>query len=384
MTAPAARTTFEALGFDPAPGDVGQVEELAARYHRVSARLGEALDALNAIAEQTDVWQGAAAEAFVARVDELPDYLDKAAESTSAAGNALGEWAAALAGLQRHAYELELRAREARAAAEAARDDPAFGLTGVTYYDEESLRAAQRLIDAAIARLTEAVDGLNAIAEAAGRLLEQHGEIAEGIAELLERARDLAPDKPGGLGTMLGGAFDAVTGAVGEALDVGMDALGEVHDFLEDHADLIAAASQVLGHVSTVVGLAADLEIPGVSQALGVVSVGLDVVAFEGLVVARGLGADVSDQELALAGISAAAGLVGLIPGVPGTAVESIAKGVAAGADVAEYGPFFVPRDGRQWAQLGASALFPHLREALFVENLVTDTIADFRTDENR
>lgn len=380
MTAPAVRTSFEALGFDPAPGDLDQVEELAGRYRRVSARLGEALDALNSIAEQTGVWQGAAADAFAERIDELPEYLDKAAESTAAAGQALAEWAAALTGLQRQAYDLELRARQARALAEAARDDPAFDLAGVTYYDEESLRAAQRLIDAAIARLTEAMDGLNAVFEAARRLLDQHGEIAEGIAELLDHARDLAPDKPGGLGHMLGGAFDAVTGALDDALDAGMDVLDGVHGFLEDHAELIAVASEVLGHVSTVVGLAADLEIPGVSQALGAVAIGLDGAALKGLVVARSLGADVSDQDIALAGIGVAADLVGLIPGVQGTLVETVAETVAVGTDVVEYGPYFVPRDDRQWGQLAASVLFPGLRDALFVENLATDTISDVRT----
>lgn len=351
---------FEALGFNPAPGDAAGVVEIADRYQEISTRLGKALDELNAVGQQTGLWEGAAAEAFFSNMERLPEYLGLAVDSTGAAGAALGEWASALPEMQREAEDLELKARKARAEAEAARDDPAFDLIWQSFFDQEALRAAQGLIDAASARLTTAIDTLEAMQDAAEQLRDRHSETADEIAEQLDRAKDLAPDEPRG---GIGGVMDDVTGVVGDAVE-------GVGDFAREHANRIEAVSGFVSDVSSLVGVAADFEIPVVSQALGAASTVLDAAALGGLVIADTAGASVSGAQYRDVSISVASGVVGLLPGVPQEGVSTVAGELGNFADGS-----YAPRDGRQQLQLAASfhPLLSGLRPALSVENTVRD-----------
>ena len=369
-----AEVEFEALGFDPAPGDAARVEGLAERYRRISTKLGSAAEELAAIGSRAGLWQGDAAEAFFDDTRRLPDYLDRAVESTSSASSALADWATALADMQVRAYELEMKARKAAAEARAARDDPALDLAGQSFSDPESLRAAQQLLDAAAARLRGAIDNLEAVREAAERLLDEHTETAEGIAERLEQARELAPDQPRG---GIGGVMDDIGGAVDSLVD-------EASGFLEDNANLIAAGSRILGDVSMVVGLAGDLPIPVVGEVLSATATAMDAYALGGLMVADHFGADVSDREIGLGMISLGTSALGIIPGVPSSLAESAAV-VGYGADAYEAHQHFVPQNDRQWAQYGLSALLggnQALIGAVGMENMVTgwgDQVSDAR-----
>jgi hypothetical protein len=242
----------------------------------------------------------------------------------------------------------------------AAGNDPALGLVWRQFFDPESLGAAQRLLDAAQARLRAAIDDLHAIQEAAERLLDEHTEAAEQVAERLEQARDLAPDQPRG---GLGGVVDDVRDSVGGAVD-------DVRGFVEDNANRIEAASGIVSDLSSLMGTVADLEIPVVSQALGGMSIGFDAVALGGLAVADLGGASVSGEQYLQQAISLGGGVVGELPGIPGTGVEHIAgelANVGSGA--------YTPRDGRQEAQLLASAhpLLSVLRPYLATENTIRD-----------
>lgn len=203
MTTLATGREFTALGFDPAPGELDLVVDTADKYRQVHDKLSFAMDALESIIDQTGTWEGEASEAFARRVGDLPKYLGKATESMAVAADALTQWSANLGATQSRAWELELRARQARQECEAARDNPAFGLADQTFYDEESLRAAQRALNAAAKQLTDAIAGLDAIIQDAERLLVEHTAAAERIAELIRRARDIAPDKPGWLSRAL-------------------------------------------------------------------------------------------------------------------------------------------------------------------------------------
>jgi hypothetical protein len=361
----ATAVEFEALGFDPAPGDAAGVDELAERYRRISTKLGSAAEALATIGSRAGLWQGDAAEAFFDDTRRLPDYLDRAVESTSSASSALADWATALADMQGRAYELELKARKATAEAEAARDDPALDLAWQSFTDPGSLGAAQQLLDAAAARLHEAIDNLEAIREAAERLLDEHTETAEGIAERLEQARELAPDQPRG---GLGGVVDDIGGALDNVRD-------DVSGFLEDNANLLAATSRIVGDVSMVVGMAGDLPIPVVGEVLSATATGMDAAALGGLMVADHYGADVPDSEIQLGVIGLGASAAGIIPGVPSTLVESAAA-VGYGLDGADAAEHFVPQNDRQWAQHGLSLVLgrnPVPSLAVGLENMTGD-----------
>ena len=114
------RPGFEALGFDPAPGQLGNIERLVTQYTAVSQALEDAHAALTTIGKSDGIWQGQAAEAFRGTVGELPGYLDKAHRSLGDAGRALQRWQADLT--QHTAAQLEARAEQAQQELEAIRE----------------------------------------------------------------------------------------------------------------------------------------------------------------------------------------------------------------------------------------------------------------------
>lgn len=291
---------FQALGFDPAPGDLGRVDTSAEQYGSVSKQLGFAMNAIESIIKQQGVWEGEASEAFARRVGDLPEYLGKATDSMSKAASALDQWSSGLGDMKRHARELEMRAREARQEAEQARNNPAFGLANQTFTDPESLRAAQRMLDEAARQLTGAIDNLDAIIKAAERLQQQHTELAEQIADLLRRAKDIAPDEPGWLEGALDALGDWAADKMNDLLDLAKDAIQAVGDFIEDNANLIAAVSTILGDISTVIGVVADFLPPPADSIVGGVSLGLGVAALGGHLVAKAAGADVPWETIML------------------------------------------------------------------------------------
>lgn len=183
---------FDALGFDPAPGGLGQVEASAERYRRASERLGLARDAMAALVQPAP-WDGDASEACARRVADLREYLDSAARSMSQAAAALTDWHGELSEFQRRAWELELQARDA---------------------DVEVVAAAERL-------------------------KRQHDEAAHRVAELLDTARDL--DDP----ALLSRCLDAA----GDAFAEGMAARNDVERIV---SDVMASNARVIDHASDV------------------------------------------------------------------------------------------------------------------------------------
>ncbi|SFQ23399.1 hypothetical protein SAMN05421810_105285 [Amycolatopsis arida] len=381
MTAPARGGVrdFTALGFDPAPGELPAVQASAEQYRKVGTRLAAALRAIESIIDQTGVWEGEASEAFARRVGDLPEYLGKAAESMKQASTALDDWAGALGDLQQRAVELEARARQAREAAEAARANPAFDLTGQTFTDPAALEAANRALDQAARQLTAAIDQLEAVLEAARRLREQHHELAARIAELLDRAREIAPDEPGMLAKGLEALGDAVTELANDTLDLARDALRTVTDFIEDNANLIANVSDVISDLSTMIGAVGDVlnVVPVVGQvadqALNVVSGTLGAVALTGHVVAKAAGGDVPDETIAL-------DVIGLVTTpVPGAGLGMLAgQGIGEAATGGEASTiydnlrqYWVPRDLRQGVQGAVSPA------SVAFENAIRDGIEE-------
>lgn len=353
--APPARPGFQALGFDPAPGQLGNVETLGQRFTAVSQALGDAHQALTRIGQTDGIWQGAAAQAFQSTVGELPAYLDKAQQSLGEASRALQLWHTDLASMQQRAAALEAEAREAMRQLDQAQANPDLNLAGQYFPDAGLLQAAQQRLDAAVAAVRAAESELEAVREQARRLLEQHSELADEVAQALDRARQIAPEEPG--------FFERLGETLGRALD---DAVEDIRDrlvelaeaswqLIEDNANLIAAVSDVLADLSTIVGVAGDVAgiFPtpvtlGLDVALNGVSLGLQSAALGGHLLAREAGADVHDFTIAMDVYGLASGAVGLIPGPTGLYTDAAGLGFQAGVELGSGGevPTF-------WGDLG-------------------------------
>ncbi|WP_246256991.1 putative T7SS-secreted protein [Amycolatopsis anabasis] len=313
MTALELDHDFRALGFDPAPGELGKVQEMADKYRTVGRDLAEAKQAIGDIVQKKGVWQGEASEAFARRVGDLPDYLDHATNSMTQAAAALDKWQADLDQMQRFARELETKAREAAEAARQAQQNPDFALANQTFTDQRSLNLAQNLLTHASERLQQAIDACTALQEAAKRLHEQHTHLAEEVAGLLDKARELAPEEPGALEEMVNAVTDMVIGVANELADI----TEAVWDFVQDNANAIAKMSDVLGDIGNFFGVLGDALPDPAGTVCGAVSTVCGLGALTGHLAAKTAGADVATETLVYDGIGAVAGVVGMIPGMP-------------------------------------------------------------------
>ncbi|MGH3621900.1 MAG: putative T7SS-secreted protein [Sciscionella sp.] len=117
-------TGYPALGFDPAPGMVARVTEVATNLDRIATEMGQAHSDLTTLGTSDGFWAGKAADAFKGTVGELPDYLDKANQSFGKAANTLSQWADDLGTMQRKAVDFEQQAEQAAKTVEQTRCEP--------------------------------------------------------------------------------------------------------------------------------------------------------------------------------------------------------------------------------------------------------------------
>ncbi|MFE0023073.1 WXG100 family type VII secretion target [Amycolatopsis sp. NPDC059021] len=389
--------SFEALGFDPAPGDLAQVSTIAEKYRTVATGLTDALESLQAIVQKKgEIWQGQASEAFARRVGKLPGYLDAAARSMTQAAQAVSRWEGDLGTLKAQARELEVKARQAAEAAQAARNNPDFALAGQTFPDEPSLKLAQNLLDDAGRKLQEAIDGCENIQEAAKRVLEQHGKIAQEVAAELTRARELAPEEPGLLDEVVGALTNAVKDFANDVADVA-DKIG---NFVQDHANTIAKLSDVAGDIGNGLSVLSEALPPPVQEIVGGVATGLGVVALAGHASAKAAGAEVSDQTLIMDSIGAGTSLIGTL--VPDTALAAKVLGYGAvdlqifsetpvfgkrankEGPIADFLNYWIPRNPSQAVSAAAGVLAPPLLAVHPAINAATDGMKEDSKLERR
>jgi DNA repair ATPase RecN len=214
------------------------VQSLAGTLGTVAKDLGEAHFALTSISKSDGVWEGKASEAFHGKLGELPGYLDKANRSLGDASNALHGWVTDLSSMQRTAGDYERQAAQALQVVEKAKANPDLGLAGQFFDDEQAFRQAQSRLDAAKSQLTSAMGELEVIRGAARRLLQQHADLADQVADALRRAKDEAPEEPG--------LFDRI----GEMF-------GDLIDGIKEHADVIAKIGEVLSKIGNVLSIGA-------------------------------------------------------------------------------------------------------------------------------
>ncbi|SED80601.1 hypothetical protein SAMN04489727_9496 [Amycolatopsis tolypomycina] len=323
---------FPALGFDPAPGDLDGITDLAGKYRAVSKDLTEADDSLRRIVRKQGIWQGEASEAFARRLGPLPQYLEGAARSMGEAADALEKWAQDLGDLQKRAAELEARAEAAAQAAEQARANPDLALANRTFPDQQSLQLAQRLLDNAGQQLQTAIDGCQNVQDAAKQLQQEHAEAAGRVADQLRKAKELAPDEPDLLDKLSG----AVVGVIGGLADTLVDGAEQAWNFVQDHAELISKLSDVVGDIGNGLGVVSDCLPPPADEVASLVATGLGLGALGGHALAKSAGADVASETLIFDLAGAGTSLAGLIPLVPDAAIKVASYGLLADQAVGE------------------------------------------------
>lgn len=284
----AGTSEYPALGFDPAPGVVSNVESVATDLQQVAQRMGSAHDALSKIGRSDGLWEGKAADAFRGTVDELPKHLDQAHRSMGHAAQALSRWSQDLGSMQQKARGQEAEAAEAQRRLKQAESDPNLGLANQHFPDQASLQQAQQKLDSAQAEVDGANRDLEAIREQAKRLQEQHDELATKVEEALRKAKDEAPEAPDLL-ERLGNFLEDV----GKGIS---DAAGKAWQWVQDHADDINKVGDVLSTVGTVLGVVAIATswIPGVNAVTSAAAVGVNAAALGAHALAKAGGADVS------------------------------------------------------------------------------------------
>lgn len=156
---------YRGLGFDPVPGDAGAVASAGERCrHAVEVPAPPA------------GWEGAAAEAFAARLAGMRDDLETARRTLGAAADVLDEWAGTVLANQRRAEDLDRRARELRRAIDDADNDVVLA----------SFRGGPAH-EAAAGRLEELRRELDGLLAAARDLEADHHSAARRVAERLRR-----------------------------------------------------------------------------------------------------------------------------------------------------------------------------------------------------
>lgn len=325
--------SYPALGFDPAPGNPGNVDSLAARTKRAAAALDNAQNSIKRLTGNV-TWAGDAASAFSKKVGELPRYLKDSHEAMSTASSELTKWRAALADYQSTARTYEAKAKTAKgqvASAEKAKDastsrynqaasDPAFRLSG-QYFTGPALQDAQAKIDAANGRLQQADGELSAasarldqaereledIIKQAERLLEEHQADARGVASHLRKATEKAPDP---------GLWDRLTDR--------LQKLGHgIQEWCARNKDLLKTIGDWLSNISAVLGVLALLTLwcPPLSGALALASAGFSAGALLSHGAAKIGGADIGLMDLAGDALGTVPGL-----GFAKTAITGTAK----------------------------------------------------------
>ncbi|MHC5903155.1 putative T7SS-secreted protein [Streptomyces sp. S6] len=276
---PKTTDPYDALGFDPAPGDPASVDRLVVSLTGTARQLDDAHATLTKLGKAEGAWTGDGASAFASTTGSLPRYLNTAHDSLLDAAHALRGWEAQLTEFQYQAHLYEQEAEASRSTLAQARADPDLRLAGRTFTTQAELDDAQRRLDHATRRVTAASADLDAIIEKARQLQHDHQTMAHQAAQQVRKAAEAAPDKT--LLDKLKDALDILTDRV-ESL------AGEVWKWVQDHADDIYEIGDWLGYASA----ACDVLAVVFSETLigAVVFEGIGMALNSGALLAHGVG----------------------------------------------------------------------------------------------
>ncbi|MFI9048247.1 beta strand repeat-containing protein [Streptomyces sp. NPDC053427] len=267
-------TGWEILGFaeDPTPGEPEGIRNLSANYNELSAQANEALQ-LFGDGSKIKAGKGDAMKGLQARIQEVPQMLDKTAVSFSNAAKAYTRYADLLTDAQSRLDQAIDQGLEAQA--EGAGKDKADTPAGATPDQAATDQAANNAIDAANEKLSAAKslaesarqlreDGSNE----AGRMLREAASQAIPARNVFEVASDWLTDNPVfeivlGVLVAIVAVFFPIFGLIAGLLllgvqlfKMGMNGKFNVGDILVGVLSIIpgAAALGLLGKLAATVG----------------------------------------------------------------------------------------------------------------------------------
>ncbi len=288
------------LGFCPAPGDLGSIEQVYANVDAVARELDELQHALADIGKSGGAWEGDAAKAFTEKLGELPKYLDSGHQSMAACSLALKTWHTQLSGYLSTGKSLEAQAAEIRARLKQQDADAAAQIDVVESYgsfinsaDEERYKRDTQECDRLLDISRRSHEQLDEIVDRARKQLDEHRDTADAAARAVQAASKNHPPDPGLFDKLLGGLKAAWKG---------------VSDWLVEHADTLSKISAGLAVAALAVSW-----IPVVGQVAGGILAGGAVLCSAGALVGHSLGKargkDVSWLDIGL-------DTLGVVPGV--------------------------------------------------------------------
>ncbi|MFI1091656.1 WXG100 family type VII secretion target [Streptomyces sp. NPDC020917] len=308
--------SFQHLGFDPTPGDPDQVSTLARNLADLHGELTRTVTELDRI--DCGYWKGEAAKAFVAHIDhDVTPLIKKAHTSFGRAADALSGWSDQLQRFQAEADALEREAAAKQGALDQART--AAGLPPDTPPDRphpqpEASPTPDSPADAAAETkkkqaVSDANDALDGVRHRAEELHHRYTQAAKSVSHELDKAGDIAPDKPG----LLHRIAHSVEGAWNDTVK-----------WVKDHADLIKMLGDMLSALTGILAAIAIFTAP--FEPIGAIFAGAALISGAATLathlVAMAAGADVSWLTLGM-------DVVSVFPGI---------GGFAKGAKLAKFG----------------------------------------------
>ncbi|MDT0343220.1 WXG100 family type VII secretion target [Streptomyces litchfieldiae] len=245
---PEQEADYPALGFVPCPGDHPTASRVAQDMRQTATTLGDIVYMLNSSAG-TSEWRGRAADAFRESFDDdFRPKVEKARDSFSRAAGALEDWADHMLEAQQDARNLEAEAQEAQRALAALPE--LIPVNPFAPPDEEPDEAAQAERAQLERDHEQAQQHLDDIRSRASTLAIDYTEYGETIADRLNEAGDIAPNKPGWLSSI----GDAIGDMLDTLQDIATDVLHNIGNWIREHAQSLANIGDLLSAISTLFG----------------------------------------------------------------------------------------------------------------------------------
>ncbi|MFC7310092.1 hypothetical protein ACFQVC_38480 [Streptomyces monticola] len=222
-----AQNPYVQLGWNPVPGQPGEVEGLRTQLTNSAAALQTAYQKIDKLLGESSFWEGDAAVGFREALDgDLPKYMKDAHKSLTQAAGHLGTWHGGLTSRRELAHKYDAEAgdhkgdlKAAHSRHESAQRNPDLKLKDQKFTEGPELEAAQARFNAASTQLNDAVTAVNKAQGALDEVLRKARELestheaeARDLATKLKDAtKDLAPEEPGWLSKALSWIGDNLT-----------------------------------------------------------------------------------------------------------------------------------------------------------------------------
>ncbi|AZS72276.1 hypothetical protein DDE74_16090 [Streptomyces lydicus] len=304
------------IGFNPAKGDLDQIQALASDVKSVGDELDELDHMLKSIGKNDGAWEGEAAEKFTKKLGELPKFLRQGSESMHDCAKALRGWHTHLQGLQKKAVPLESETAAARKQMKSDLDhhqkvyDEYQSHVGEQMDPADAKALADRL-DSAQHKADKSRDKLEELVREAERIHSDWSDLAdEAERAILKASENHPPDLHW-------------WNRVADGLKAGWRAF---KDWLAEHADLLSNISAVLSIASL-----ATMAIPPVGAILGGLAIGASALALAGYGIKASRGGKVGVMDWVGAGL-------GVLPGIGAVKGLKAAGALAKGERIAAQG----------------------------------------------